>query len=200
MISVRSNIKQFKKGLKKIEKKQIPFATSRTLNDLAFQVRKANVTFIKKKYNNKTKWWTKSSTVGLEVKKSTKRNLTASVGFKKRNYFVKLHEDGGIKKSRSGANLAIPTNHARKARKYRMSGGAKLALQQPKTFIGKTRAGTTAIFQKKSKKVTRALYIFKRQVKIRKSLSFEARGRRIVNLNFKRTFAREFRKAMATAR
>ena len=39
-IDLRSNIKEFTRGLDNISRKQVPFATSRALNNTAFDLRK----------------------------------------------------------------------------------------------------------------------------------------------------------------
>ena len=201
MISIKSNVKDFKKTLSKIEKTQIPFVTSRALNSLAFQARKATVTGIERTFKNRSKWYSKGSPVGLEVKTSKKKDLTAEIRFKKANYFVALHEKGGVKKAKSG-KLAIPTTHAKKAKRYRISGGAKLAMQQKNTFISKTKKGVTAIFSKKGKRKVsiKPLYLFKEQARVKKFLGFHNRVKRIVKMKFKRTFEFELKRALRTMR
>ena len=76
-ISVVANTKQLTKHLNRIQKKQIPFATSKALNDVAFDCR----SFIQKSLPRKLDRPTKGIIRSVQVQQSKKKNLVAIVGF-----------------------------------------------------------------------------------------------------------------------
>ena len=76
-ISVVANTKQLTKHLNRIQKKQIPFATSKALNDVAFDCR----SFVQKSLPRRLDRPTKGIISSVQVQKSKKKNLVATVGF-----------------------------------------------------------------------------------------------------------------------
>ena len=83
-MSVVADTKQLTKHLNKIQRKQIPFATMRALNDVAFDSR----SFIQKSLPRRLDRPTGNPATGkggiigsVQVQKSKKKNLTAIVGF-----------------------------------------------------------------------------------------------------------------------
>lgn len=75
-IDVRTNLKEVMKGLSRIEKDQIPFAMSKTLNQVAFDAKME----VPEKTDDTFKGGaTRYTKTGFRYKKSTKRNLIASV-------------------------------------------------------------------------------------------------------------------------
>ena len=76
-ISVVANTKQLTKHLNRIQKKQIPFATSKALNDVAFDAR----SYVQKSLPRRLDRPTKGIISSVQVQKSKKKNLVATVGF-----------------------------------------------------------------------------------------------------------------------
>jgi hypothetical protein len=76
-MSVLADTKQLTKHLNRIQKKQIPFATSKALNDVAFDSR----SFIQKSLPRRLDRPTKGIISSVQVEKSKKKNLVARVGF-----------------------------------------------------------------------------------------------------------------------
>ena len=76
-ISVVAETKKLTKHLNRIQKKQIPFATSKALNAVAFDAR----SFIQKSLPRKLDRPTKGIISSVQVEKSKKKNLVAIVGF-----------------------------------------------------------------------------------------------------------------------
>lgn len=74
-ISVRSNIKELSKKLSALAYKQLPFATSRAINDTVQDCRKSFADTTRKVFNNPVP----RTTNALRYKNSTKGNLTARV-------------------------------------------------------------------------------------------------------------------------
>ena len=81
-ISVKADVKELTRGLNKIQRKQIPFATSKALNTLAFDVRKTLQDSLDVHLDRPTKYTER----GVQVKKSTKKDLVAEVGFRSRTF------------------------------------------------------------------------------------------------------------------
>lgn len=119
-ISVKHDIKEATKNLSKIEKKQIPFATSKTLNQLAFELVKKRGTgvvgkettnvFKKKSGTGATKFTQKN----FFYKKSTKRDLTAEVFWDETNAdFMKFMVAGGTRFPTKRA-LRVATKHSKR--------------------------------------------------------------------------------------
>ena len=77
-ISVKSDVKELSRKLDKIQKKQLPFASSKALNSLGFAL-KGNLTQVLPKYLHRP---TKYMSRGIQVEKSTKKKLVTTVGFR----------------------------------------------------------------------------------------------------------------------
>ena len=77
MLSVQSDTKQLTAYLKVVQKKQIPFATSKALNDVAFDARSLEQKSLPRRLDRPTKGIISS----VQVQKSKKINLVATVGF-----------------------------------------------------------------------------------------------------------------------
>jgi len=119
-ISVKSNIKDVTKGLSRIQRKQIPFAASQTLNQLAFDLTKrkgkgvlgaATATeFDKKKGKGSTPFTQRN----FFFDKSNKKNLTAHVYWDIRNAeYMRFQVKGGVRSPKSKA-IVVPTKNAKK--------------------------------------------------------------------------------------
>lgn len=76
-MSVIAETKKLTKHLNRIQKKQIPFATSKALNDVAFDAR----SFVQKSLPRRLDRPTKGIISSVQVLKSKKKNLVATVGF-----------------------------------------------------------------------------------------------------------------------
>jgi hypothetical protein len=110
-ISIKADIKKLTRGLNDIQKKQIPFATSRALNDVARQA--ASKTLREradKVFEGGATSFTKS---GFRYEKSNKKNLTAKVFIDPaRAEYMKFQIAGGTRFPKNRA-LMIPTTHTR---------------------------------------------------------------------------------------
>ena len=81
-VSVKSDIKKLTKALSTIQRKQIPFATSKALNATAFDARKSVQAALDVQLDKPTPYTKR----GVQVEKSTKKNLVAQVGFRSRKF------------------------------------------------------------------------------------------------------------------
>ena len=78
-INVKSNIADVSRGLSRVHRKQIPFAASRALNDVAFEAGPKGKVLADKADKTFQGGATRFTQRGFKVKKSTKRDLTAIV-------------------------------------------------------------------------------------------------------------------------
>jgi len=119
-IDIRADIKAATKSLNRIERKQIPFATSQTLNQLAFELTKkrgagvigraTTKTFKKKSGTGATRFTQRN----FFFHKSTKRELTAEVFWDESNAdYMKFQVAGGTRFPKQKSVL-VPTSHSKK--------------------------------------------------------------------------------------
>ena len=117
MLSVQSDTKQLTAYLKGVQKKQIPFATMVALNDVAFDARSLVQKSLPRRFDRPTKGLISS----VQVVKSKKKNLTATVGFAGLGFrttkwmespaqIMSRHIKGGIRFPKKGGNLRIPSD------------------------------------------------------------------------------------------
>ena len=119
-IDLRSNIKEVSKGLTRTQKKEIPFAVSQTLNQLARDLTKTKQTGVlgkatAKKFDKKTgKGATKFTQKNFFYDKSSKRSLTATVFWDdSRADYMKFQVYGGTRLPKKRA-LKVPTKHSKR--------------------------------------------------------------------------------------
>lgn len=204
-IDVRSNIKQVTKGLNKVQKKQIPFATSKTINDVAFQARKALMAQSKKKLDRPTPFTVK----GFQVVKSKKTSLTATVFIEpKRAKYMSFQVEGGV---RTPNNIAIPIPIEKNMRlnKYGNMPRKKIKtlLGKPNTFSGKPRGegknsdAAAGIWQRTNKNhKLKMLVSYEKFATYKPRFPFYKIVTGVVEKNFNKTFEKNLAMALATAK
>ena len=137
-ISVVAETKKLTKHLNRIQKKQIPFATSKALNDVAFDAR----SFIQKSLPRKLDRPTKGIISSVQVEKSKKKNLVAIVGFAGLGFkptkwkespakIMRRHIEGGTRSAKSTA-IPVPIIKNIKLNKF-----GNLPRTKIKTLLGK---------------------------------------------------------------
>ena len=204
-IKLSGNYRELEQRLNKIQRKQLPFAFSKTLNDTAFQVRK---TVTGPTYNRafdvKNRKFAGQS---FRVFKSTKRKLEASVTqVKVRQLYrgnLKMHAEGGVKRPRAG-NIAIPSDKikAKRTRTGRIgqANRPRQLLEKPRTFIAVMPSGKRGIWQRRGKKrlPIDLLYTLDKSVRITKEYMFFEDGSKVVRKKLQRNFSKAFDQAMKT--
>lgn len=195
-INFKSNVKEFTRGLDKIQKKQVPFATARALTWTAQDAQKGIIQRIPRIFNVSKKWWLKQQPTGIKITPAKKIRLISSVYTMA--YFAALQEMGGTKRPHRSSILIIPTKKVPKSR--RKSGGAKAMLKNKNVFSTKT-----AIFRKKGGKKRKnqkleLLYIKEQSANVRARFSFARTVKTIANRKFSRNFIKSLEMALKTAR
>ena len=119
-ISIKTNIAEVTKDFTRVQKKQIPFAASQTLNQLAFDLTKRQgkgelgkataTTFDKKRGKGSTAFTQKN----FFFEKSTKESLTAWIFWDSKNAdYMKFQVAGGTRFPKTKA-LRVTTKHSNK--------------------------------------------------------------------------------------
>lgn len=188
---IRDNIDEFVKQLNIVQRQQVPFATSRALNDTAVDAQGSIVQRVQQVFDNRKKWWVKGNRrTGIRVKFSNKKNLTSAVYSEA--YFADLQEDGGIKRPR-GSKLAIPTKKVPK--RLHKSTGVRDAKTNPRVFSDRR-----GVFQRMARNRLKMLFSWTSSAAVQPRLGFEKTARARAQSRFRRHFARRLNQALKTAR
>ncbi len=191
-VIIKDNIKEFTRFLSRVEKKQVPFATSRAINDTAVDAQKSIQAAIPHIFDNRKKWWLKQQPTGIKIKFSNKTRLTASIFTNAP--FAELQEKGGIKTPKSGGVIAVPT--AKVAKRYRKAGGARQLLQSSDKIFS-TKKG---IFKKRGKSSITTMFVYTKTANVRRRFGFARIAEKVVKRKFNRNFATRLQQALRTAR
>ena len=135
-ISVKAEIKEATKHLSRVERKQIPYAASQALNDVAKQAAmktlrdKAQATF-----KGGANAWTKK---GFRYKKSNKRNLEAVVFIAPQQAEYMQFQIAGGTRFPNNRFVRVPTRHTKLARNGNLNWktASKLYDDKSKYFFG----------------------------------------------------------------
>jgi len=193
-LSIKSDMKSAQRWLNDVQRRQIPYATSRAINDTLKTCRKAVINGIIRRQESKKAWWNNKRS-GINIEWSNKHNLTGSVGT--RIYWAHLAEHGGIKIPHKGnRNLAIPQPIVPKSR--RKSGGVRIMAAQKKTFFNKN-----GLYRKKGSKKNRSielLFRFVSRANIKPWMRLRDTAQNAALKSFRKHFDFWLRKALKTAR
>ena len=198
-INLRRNIKQVSRRLTDRERRQMPFATSQALNDIAFMGRKRIIdrTF-GRAFTVRNRSFAKAA---FRVKKSRKKPgpdlaTPASVFDRLDREYLALHARGGTKRARDGRNIAIPGKTLKRGAKGVRSGfRPRQALDREDTF----RRGQF-IFQRQRSNTLRVLYALTPTARIEKRFDFHEDLNQLGRRRFPALYARRLRNAVRTAR
>lgn len=191
-IRLDSNIREFTKWLTEVQKEQVPYATSRALNDVAVDAQSSVVKSITGIFQNRKKWWLKQQPTGIKVKFSNKRDLVSRVHTSA--YFAQIQQDGGTKKPKSAKNLAIPT--AAVPKKYRTSHGAREMMADKKNVFSTPKG----VFRRTGKKKLTLLWSLAPAAKIIGVFKFADIITKVVNRRFEQHFRKRLEQALNTAK
>jgi hypothetical protein len=192
-INISSNVKEFTRYLDHIQKQQVPYATSRAMNDAAVDAQNAIVERIQTAFRSIKKWWLKQQPTGVKVKFSKKQDLHARVYTNA--YFAEIQEKGGTKTPKSSSNLAVPT--AEVPRKYRNSRGAHDMINE-RNNVFRTQKGVFKRTGKKGK-IT-VLWTFTRSARIKPAFGFMTTAESTFKKRFPVHFEQRIKQALASAK
>lgn len=199
-LNVKSNIRPFKRKLSRIKRKQLPFATSKALNDTIFDVRRHIVGPVwSRAFEAKN---ARFASATFRVAKSTKRKLVASLFDALNRANLALHETGGVKRPFRGQHLAVPVGVKRTA-SGKISKGRRPAALRGKGGVFKTRlsTGNEGLVERRGKKgKLSVLYTLPRAARIKAKFPFEREAHAMAARRFTRRFKVSLERALRTAR
>lgn len=184
--------------------KQIPFMAATALNDVAFQVQRAENEAIGGIFDNPRPFTERAT----QVEKATKANLEAVVSLRPAQAkYLNPYEDGGEHASSwKMGNLLVPVDGP--TDKYgQITKGTLRRLRDRKDVFRGTVNGVTGIWQRPSSKGRRAekktglklLFVWRPNDNVQKRLDFKERGEQIVRTNGPAAIAKALQRVLATA-
>ncbi len=191
-IRLDSNIREFTKWLTEVQKEQVPYATSRALNDTAVDAQNSLVKAVTGIFKNRKRWWLKQQPTGIKVKFSNKRDLAARVHTSA--YFAQIQQDGGVKKPKTAKNLAIPT--AAVPKKYRTSHGARDMMADKKNVFSTPKG----VFRRTGKKKLTLMWSLSPTATIKGVFKFGDIVTKVVNRRFEVHFKKRLDQALNSAK
>ncbi len=205
-VVIKNNIDQVIKGLNKIQRKQVPFATSVAINDTAFGLQKEIKRQMPIKLDKPTPW----TVSGVLVRKSKKTDLEAFVymagarGLPKestdRNKYISYQVNGGTRLPKK-RKIPIPGRNL-KVNKYGNMPKNKIRslVKQKDVFVGNVK-GIDGIWQrKKDKSGVKLMVLFENTADYRPRLPFNRIGQGYTTSKFTRNFEKSLARALASAR
>ena len=198
MITIKQDLKKLSASYKKLQKRQIPFAASQALNDVAFDAQRANQAQIAKKLDRPTRFTVR----GFRVRKSTKRNLRAIIFIDPRvDKYLQYQIDGGTRVT-DGRGTGVPTSNARLNKHGNIPGRRKGLIKNKRQFIA-TIKGISGVWERargaRDRRV-KLIVAFETRVKYRQRYPFEKINYGVANRMFSRHFATRMARAISTAR
>ncbi len=196
LITTHPELERFVELLGDVAKRQVPFATSRALNEtLLFaqaQVRRE----LPQHFKIRSTWVSR----GIQVRLSTKRSLTGLIF--SRDPFMALQEFGG-RKDRRGPQQAIPfairgPEGQQKTLRSRWPGQL---MDREKAFELRTDSRVGLVLRKTGRRRNEVLYVLLgKAIRIKPRWNFRARVEQIANQVFPLVFKSELASALRTAR
>lgn len=199
-MQISSNFKDVIKGLSDLDKKQIPFAISKALNDTAFQAKDALVAQMRKKLDNPTPFTLRA----VKIKKATKDRQYAFIYIDdtQAKYLDNMYF-GGVKTPKKKA-IVVPTKDVRLNKYGNLTRNkVKNLLKSPNYFSGvvKGKGGTrSGIFRKYKNGTVKQVIIWEASKKEKKRLDFKKSIAGVVEHRFDDNFRKALEFAIKTAR
>jgi hypothetical protein len=204
-ISVFADTERFSKAFLALAEDQIPFATAKALTRIAMLGRDR----ARDSLSDSFKIRSPRTAKGFDFKRAEKRdwpNPVAEVGHK--DEFLIPHIDGGVKRSRSGENVAIPTRYTDSRRG---SSGAVPRSLTPKTLLSRKKGVFKIPDERIGRKLTAeqsatgkveslTLWLLRREVRIKPRWPFGLLMQEAHAQSYEDVFREELFKAIETAK
>ena len=195
-IDIRADIKSATKGLSRVQKKQIPFATALALNDAAFGARKELRKQAEKKFENPTPF----TLNGFQVVKAKKKELTSIIYVESKRYkYMKFQIFGGTRMPERKA-IVVPTSRMPLNKYGNMTKNKIKTILAKPNVVSTTINGRPGIFQTDRKGRTKRLVSYKDSVTYKPRFNFEKIVKGYVGNTFNRHMEKRLNAALATAR
>lgn len=203
-IDVRSNIAEVTKNLSKVQRDQIPFATSLAINNVANEVAYAVTKQMQHDLDRPTPFTLKAFMSGNKFngKRATKRSLYATVEAKPiQAEYLHYQVEGGTRLPKKRV-VAVPTKNARLNRYGNVSNRKRGLVRNSKQFVGEVK-GIAGVWERTGGKRSpgvRLIHGFEDSVQYRKRFNPYVTASKVVRRKFGTIFAHAVRYATATAR
>lgn len=212
-VTVKTNIASVLSELDAFGRKQVPFASAKALNDLAYALRDETRSNLGDYFTLRTSWLERGIQVGDRAKKSDFPRQSVSVG--SRDAFMAIQALGGVKRGTKG-NMAVPVEAreqlggskgtlGRSTWPSRVK-GRKRGSNRNKFFVQKLKSGPSAGLEAVLRRDTseryplQVIYVMKPDVKINATWKFYEDGEAFVQKNYNTFFGRALARAIATGR
>ena len=220
MIVIQLDPSEFLGELDSIARRQLPYATARALNAVAFDFQSAEQEGISQRFRLRRPAFVKQGIYFPTQQRADYRrgDLSATVSIEPKRDFLSKFEQGGWKAPRSATRLAVPID-ARRTKSDIVTAGDRLGAlgfrlhgRGPKGTVGRGLKRTFSIrypdgrgyiFRRigSGKRASmRLLYLFRPRVVIPPSLEFHATAESVARARFVPAFAAAFQDALRTAR
>jgi hypothetical protein len=185
-IEITSNVLDVHAHLADLIREQMPFATSKAVNDLTLEARDHLRGRVETSFIIRRPWVTARGAFPVTLSKKRDEVKRGTIRLDTSRDFLGKFEQGGTKQSRTGVKLAVPIEARPTARSVvpkrlsvrnlnlratRTATGKVQLKGLQRTFVVKT-GGASLILQRQGRGVVRTLYAFKRSVPIPDSLHF----------------------------
>lgn len=181
---------------------QMPFAASRALNTLAFDVRDTVRASMPQNFTIRRRWVVNQ----LQVKqRATKRQLEAVVGTSDPAKFLAKHEEGGTRPA-LGRYIAIPTRAVKRTKTDQIRKSDRPASLGSKATVVDYNGNKWLALNKSRKwaqgsaSKTRLLYLLKPKTQIDERLQLHEQGQSVVKMNGSRALQQAVDYALKTAK
>ena len=195
-ITVKADVKKLTRNLSRIQRRQIPYATQTALNNTAKKLVVAEQKQMQRKLHNPTPQTVKALRILRYAKKT---QLSALVGFLPfASEYMQYQVHGGIEPIQK-AN-PVPSSNMRLNKYGNIPGKRKGLAHQKKRFIATTRAGKTAVWERRGKDAKPIIWLNKKDPSYKKRFPFYRIANGLVSNVFPKEFTKTLRRALATAR
>lgn len=176
-------------------KDQIPFATAKTLTALAKDSQLAVQRTMPSRFKLRNRAFPK---VAIKIVAARKRDWPRQVAVVGSPFAsLALQETGGIKRSRSGGALAIPTSKVRRgARGVALGNRPRSQIRSGKARVTEDSRSIVRVFKRKHKQPTPVLFLLRSRARVRPRLGFDATVKRVVRSRAQLIFDFELKKGL----
>ena len=197
-IDISHNIKDVKKTLTRLQRKQIPFAAAKALTETARDAQRAVTKQIPQKIDRPTRFT--MNAIGFN--RANKRTLTSEVFVKPiQNKYLKYPIDGGVR-TVGGTGTGVPTKN-KKLNQFGNIPGRKGGLVKGKNQFIATIGSISGVWQRfggKKNPQVKLVVAFEKQVHYKKRLPFYKIAAHTAANQFPKRFHQSIKLALATAR
>ena len=198
-VNIETNIKRVAKQMNVIQRKQIPFATSVAINETIGKTSKQGLRAVMgREMNKRLDRPMPRTTTAFYFKRSNKRKLSATLGFKDwAAKFMQYLVHGGMRSSNK--NIPVPYKHANLNAYGNIRGKKNGLIKNNKQFIGKL-GKTSGVFERVKDGSPKLIIGFSKFVNYKKMFPFYEIAGRYIGFTFPKKFNESLKKALRSAR